>query len=253
MKWFVLSLFDSVFFLFLFVFVILLQGFVGLFPSFVIEVGKLKDVWRADIAMHSEGVSGHWLVAKQTKKVKRMSHNCNKTNSNLWKWNLIIVLVESRYNNLIEVAKRIRARRFMWEFLTGKIVTSDRENLSNPIKNRHFIFLVFGIEFSIDYFFSKWCIQDRLLFGIVSFPKFSVLFFFLILITDHVYGPVATIANYSEALEVEIHNDIFDIRKLIVFFAFFVNALQCLLSKHPSICLLQSQTMEIIRQILAVK
>ena len=99
-KWtqllFSIILFAVVVFVLGVVFFFLLQGFVWFFPLFVIEVGKLKDVLRADIALHCEVMSGHWFEPKQTKKVKIMNHICNNTNSNLWEWNLIIMLGWSR-------------------------------------------------------------------------------------------------------------------------------------------------------------
>ena len=66
--------------LFVLCFVFLLQGFAWLLPAFVIEMGRLNDVLRAYIALHSGIVSGHWFRPNEAKRVKIMSHN--------WKWKL---------------------------------------------------------------------------------------------------------------------------------------------------------------------
>ena len=77
--WLVCWIFLCSFFCFFF----LQQGFGS---EFVIEVGRLNDVLRANMPSHCGEGHGFWVEPKETKKANTMSHNCKcKTNSNLWK------------------------------------------------------------------------------------------------------------------------------------------------------------------------
>ena len=104
-------------------FLFLLQGFVALFPWFVIEDDRFIDVWRADMALHSGMVVGHWLEPKQAKQIKTMSDNCNNTNSNLSKWELrgetiLRVLMQNQkffQKDFFAWSGNEREQRFFWQ------------------------------------------------------------------------------------------------------------------------------------------